>query len=104
MYIPVVAASYGASKSALIGLTRALAGEGGPYGVTANSVAPGLVTTALSSVGDDDGVARDAFVGASPLGRAGRPEEIAAVVAFLASDASSYVNGAVLDANGGIFG
>lgn len=97
----VAGAHYAASKAGLMGLARSLATELGPDGITVNSVAPGRIDTPMaraSAVG-----ANDAFLAGIPLGRAGSPEEVAEVVAFLASDAASYLNGATLDVGGGSF-
>lgn len=97
----IAGAHYAASKSGLLGLARSLAVELGPEGITANSVAPGRIDTPMAQAaapGADAG-----FLADTPLGRAGSPEEVAAVVAFLASDDASYLNGAILDVGGGSF-
>lgn len=93
-------ANYAAAKAGLIGLTRALARELGPRTVTANVVAPGPISTAMTDVLSED--RKQEMVGAVPLGRFGTPEEVAAVVAFLCSDAAAYVNGAVVPVDGGM--
>jgi 3-oxoacyl-[acyl-carrier protein] reductase len=102
VYSDVAGAHYSATKAALIGFTRVLAGEGGPFNVTANCVAPGRVRTPLSDQGGD--ALHEGYARTVPVARIGRPEEIAAAVAFLASDDASFVTGSVVDANGGVFG
>ena len=92
---------YGASKAGLIGMTRALALQCAPQGITVNAVAPGWVETAMTSRVPPD--AAQHALKSIPAGRVGRPEEIAATVAFLCSDDAAYITGAVVDANGGGF-
>lgn len=91
--------AYAASKAGLIGFTKSLAREVARKGITANVVAPGFVTTAMT---DDLGeAAREALVAQAPTGRPVTPEEVAAAIAFLASDDAGSITGAVLPVDGG---
>jgi 3-oxoacyl-[acyl-carrier protein] reductase len=92
--------NYAASKAGLIGLTRAIAREYGPRGVTANVVAPGPIDTDMLATMPDD--KRGLLAGQVPVGRIGTSEEVAAAVAFLASEEAGYITGAVLPVDGGI--
>jgi len=92
--------AYGTSKAALAGLTRQMAVELAPYGITANAVAPGPVDTPLALKSHSQ-VIRDQYVASIPMARYGTPAEIAAAVAFFASRDSSYVTGHVLAVDGG---
>jgi 3-oxoacyl-[acyl-carrier protein] reductase len=96
-----VGPAYAASKSALVGLTRHLAKKVARSGITVNAVAPGTTETDIIKGFTEDQMA--AINEAIPVGRLGRPEEIAAMVAFLASDAAGFVTGAVIDVNGGMY-
>lgn len=97
--------AYNVSKAAVIGFTRSLAVDLAPYGIRANAVCPGttwtpLVERAVSADPDPQAARRD-LERRRPLNRLGRPEEIAAAVAFLASDESEYATGAILSVDGG---
>jgi 3-oxoacyl-[acyl-carrier protein] reductase len=93
-------ASYAASKAGLVGFSRSLARELGARNITSNVVAPGFVDTDMTAELSDD---RKAQVLASiPAGRTANPDEVAAVLAFLASDEASYVNGALVPVDGGL--
>lgn len=92
--------AYAATKAALIGVTKSLAREYASRNVTVNAVAPGFIDTEMTTAIPD--AAKTAMLQAIPLGRTGRAEEIAAAVAFLASDEASYVTGETLRVNGGM--
>ena len=93
--------NYAAAKAGIVGLGKSLAREVGSRGITVNTVAPGFIDTDMTRGLPD--AQRDALLGQIPLGRLGRPEEIAAVVAFLASPAAAYVTGETLHVNGGMY-
>ena len=93
--------NYAASKAGLIGLTRSLARELAGRAITVNAVAPGYIETAMTAVLDD--AQRTAMTSQIPLARPGSPEDIAAAVAFLASDDAAYITGHTLDVNGGMY-
>jgi len=93
--------NYAAAKAGLLGLAKSLAREVGSRGITVNTVAPGFIDTDMTRGLPE--AQRDALLGQIPLGRLGRPEEIAAVVAFLASPAAAYVTGETLHVNGGMY-
>lgn len=93
-------ANYSASKSGLFGLTKSVAAELAIRNVTVNCVAPGFVTSAMTDAIPEE--RKEAILKGIPVGRAGTPNEIAAAVAFLASNEASYITGHVLHVNGGM--
>ena len=89
---------YSAAKAAVIGLTKALAKELGPSHIRVNCVSPGVIDTEMNAMFDEETM-RD-LCESTPLGRIGSPEDIAAAVSFLASDAASFITGQTLSVNG----
>jgi len=93
--------AYTASKGGVVALTRQLAAELAPSGVTVNAINPGFIRTAINDDAWSDDAARERWEATIPLGRMGRPEEVAAAAAFLASESSSYITGQVIRVDGG---
>ena len=94
-------AMYAAAKAGMLGLTRSLAREFASRGVTVNAVTPGFFETDMTAA-SVQGEAREALLKQIPLGRIGRPEEVAEAVAYLAAPAAAYITGQVLAINGGL--
>jgi len=94
-------ANYSASKAGLIGLTKTAAKELASRGITVNAIAPGFIETDMTASLSEK--ARNAMLSQVPLGRPGYPEDIAAAVAFLASDSASYITGQVIHVSGGMY-
>ncbi len=93
-------ANYSASKGGLIGLTKTTAKEFAPRGITCNAVTPGLIESKMTEILPDD--LKQKYLDKIALGRFGTPEDVANVVAFLASDEAGYVTGQVIDIDGGL--
>ena len=94
--------AYNAAKAGVVNYTRGLALDFASEGIRVNAICPGLTETPMISGLDDKPAVRQTWMEAIPLGRAGKPEEMAQVVAFLASDAASYVTGAIIPVDGGL--
>ena len=93
---------YSSAKGGLISFTKGLAKELAPFGIRVNAVSPGVIDTPYHEQFSTPEMMKG-FVNAIPLGRVGRSEEVAAVIAFLASDAASYLVGETIEVNGGLF-
>jgi 3-oxoacyl-[acyl-carrier protein] reductase len=93
-------ANYAAAKAGLVGLAKSLAKELGPKGITSNVVAPGYIDTDMTA--DIPQQVKAKWLAQLPAGRAGTPEEVAGLVAYLCSDRAAYINGAVIPIDGGI--
>ena len=92
--------AYSAAKAGLVGLTRALAKELGPSGITVNCVEPGFIATEMNAAIDGETVR--ALCAETPVGRVGTPREVAAAAVFLASDAAAFITGQILGVDGGL--
>jgi 3-oxoacyl-[acyl-carrier protein] reductase len=93
--------NYAASKAGIIGFTKAAAREMAPRSVTVNAISPGFIETDITNELPEE--IRKQYIDKIPMGRFGRPEDIAGVVAFLTSDEASYITGEVIRVNGGIY-
>ena len=98
---PVVACHYAATKSAIIGFTKHLAAELGPYDIRVNAIAPGRIETPM--VLAVDAAINEEQVRLTPLGRLGKPEEVADLALYLTSDESSFITGQTVDVAGGLY-
>jgi len=94
-------ANYAAAKAGIVGMSKSLAQELGSRGITVNCIAPGFIDTDMTRALSEE--QKSALLARIPLGRLGRPEDVAAAVAYLASPAAGYITGAVLHVNGGMY-
>jgi 3-oxoacyl-[acyl-carrier protein] reductase len=94
-------ANYSASKAGIIGFTKTIAREYGRRNVRCNAIAPGYIETDMTDVLDEE--KRSAIAQTIPLGRLGKPEDIAKLALFLAGDSASYITGEVIKADGGMY-
>ncbi|NLM27050.1 MAG: 3-oxoacyl-[acyl-carrier-protein] reductase [Clostridiaceae bacterium] len=93
-------ANYASSKAGMIGFTKSVAKELGPWGITCNAVAPGFILTDMSGALNDQ--IKEKYIAMVPLKRAGTPDEVADAVCFLASDSAKYITGQVINIDGGM--
>jgi 3-oxoacyl-[acyl-carrier protein] reductase len=98
----VLGVHYSATKTGVIGITRSMALALAPHGIRVNAIAPGLTDTAQPRYGNTEGELAE-MAKAVPLGRMGRPEEIAGLMTYLASDAAEWITGQVYHINGGVY-
>lgn len=94
-------ANYSAAKAGIVGFTKTLAKELGKFGITSNAISPGLIDTEILRTIPEKLIQN--FIEKIPSGRLGKPEEVASLAAFLASEEASYINGEVININGGFF-
>lgn len=97
----IAGAHYAASKAGMMGLARTLAVEAGKDGITCNSIAPGRIETPMAA--EAGAAVNAAYLTRIPVGRLGTPDDVAAAVAFLASEEAGFISGVTLDVNGGAF-
>lgn len=103
MYTGFGSAAYAASKAGIIGFSRVLAGELGEYGITVNCVSPGRIKTAMAASFAGEAEVDQRYIARTPLRTVGSGADVAAAVAYLASDGAAFVTGAVIDVTGGFF-
>jgi 3-oxoacyl-[acyl-carrier protein] reductase len=94
-------ANYAASKAGIMGFTKTIAKEVGPRGITVNAVAPGFIDTEMTAVLSEE--VREGFMRMIPLGKVGKPEDVAEATYWLCSDAASYITGQIIHVNGGMY-
>ncbi|MFZ0449357.1 MAG: 3-oxoacyl-[acyl-carrier-protein] reductase [Desulfatiglandaceae bacterium] len=94
-------ANYSASKAGIMGFTKTVAREVAPRGITVNAVAPGFIDTEMTAVLPEK--VRESFIQQIPLGRMGKPEDVAETVYWLCSDAAGYITGQIVHVNGGMY-
>lgn len=96
-------AAYAASKARIVSLTRVLAGELGPHDITVNCYAPGMIPSEMNHFTERDPAVQERLLDTLTLRRWGRPQEVADLICFLASDKASYITGALIEISGGKF-